>query len=210
MANRVPAHEDADLDTNNRHVGPPESRLAESALAQGTRDTYARAVQQFDDWRGGRTPTDPLLADYLRALFERGLAPATAEIAVAAIADRAKRHAVSSPVGKFTRLTLSGFRREGGERGSGQVAGISWEQADRMAEMAENTNRPGGLRDALLTRIMSDCLLRVGEAAALDVADISFVDDWLRVVVRRSKTDQEGDGRSFTPALPRRGSPACG
>ena len=41
---------------------------------------------------------------------------------------------------------------------------------------------------------MSDCLLRVAEAAALNVADISFVDDWLQVVVRRSKTDQEGDG----------------
>lgn len=69
-----------------------------------------------------------------------------------------------------------------------------WEQADRMAELAENTNTNAGLRDALLTRIMSDCLLRVAEAAALDVADIAFVDDWLAVFVRRSKTDQEGAG----------------
>lgn len=41
---------------------------------------------------------------------------------------------------------------------------------------------------------MADCLLRVAEAAALDVADIAFVDDWLAVFVRRSKTDQEGVG----------------
>ena len=194
MADPVRAREDADLDTSNRHAGTAQSRLAESALAQGTRDTYVRAVRQFDDWRGGRTPTDPLLADYMGVLFERGLAPATAETAVAAIADRARRDGVPSPVGKLARLTLSGFRREGAERGSGQVAGISWEQADRMAETAENTNRTGGLRDAFLTRLMSDCLLRVSEASALDVADISFVDDSLQVVVRRSKTDQEGDG----------------
>ena len=41
-------------------------------------------------------------------------------------------------------LTLPGFRRDGAERGTGQVVGIIWEQADRMLEMAENTNRKAG------------------------------------------------------------------
>ena len=127
-------------------------------------------------------------------LFDRGLAPVTAGIAVAALADRAERDGLPSPVGAQTLQALSGFRRDGAERGTGQVAGIMWDQADRMAEMAENTNRIAGLRDALLTAVMSDCLLRVSEAAALDVADIAFVDDWLRVFIRRSKTDQEGAG----------------
>ena len=62
-----------------------------------------------------------------------------------------------------------------------------------MAELAESRG-PGGLRDALLVRIMSDCLLRGAEAAALDVADVRDADGWLRVEVRRSKTDQEGRG----------------
>ena len=55
----------------------------------------------------------------------------------------------------------------------------------------------GGLRDALLVRIMSDCLLRGAEAVALDVSDIAFADGWLRLYVRRSKTDQEGRGVVF-------------
>ena len=134
------------------------------------------------------------MADYLGVLFDRGLAPVTAEIAVAALADRAERTGLPSPVGAQTLQALSGFRRDGAERGTGQVAGIMWDQADRMVEMAENTNRKADLRDALLIAIMSDCLLRVSEATALDIADITFVDDWLRVFIRRSKTDQEGAG----------------
>ena len=63
-----------------------------------------------------------------------------------------------------------------------------------MAKLAENLGTVGGLRDALLLRIMSDGMLRVGEAEALTVADIIFETDWLGVVVRRSKTDQEGRG----------------
>lgn len=191
MTDRVRANNADDRTNNGASTSPP---LAARALAPRTRDVYARAARQFDDWRGGRPPTDALVADYLGVLFDRGLAPVTAEIAVAALAERAERGGVPSPVGTQTMQALSGFRRDGAERGTGQVAGIMWNQADRMAELAENTNRKAGLRDALLIAVMSDCLLRVSEAAALDVADIAFVDDWLRVFIRRSKTDQEGAG----------------
>ena len=47
-----------------------------------------------------------------------------------------------------------------------------------------------GLRDALLVSLMSDCLLRVSEAVAVDIED--FYDETL--TIRRSKTDQEGEG----------------
>ena len=65
-----------------------------------------------------------------------------------------------------------------------------------MAEHAERRGT-GGLRDALLVRIMSDCLLRGAEAEALDVSDIAFVNGSLHVEVRRSKTDQEGRGETL-------------
>ncbi|MCY4011928.1 MAG: tyrosine-type recombinase/integrase [Gammaproteobacteria bacterium] len=191
MADRVQAN-DADDKTNNG--ASASTPLSDQALAPSTREVYDRAARQFDDWRDGRPPTDALVADYLSMLFKRGLSPVTAGIAVAALAKRAEREGVPSPIGTQTKLTLAGFRREGAERGTGQAVGIMWEQADRMAELAENTNTNAGLRDALLTRIMSDGLLRVAEAAALQVADIAFVDDWLSVFIRRSKTDQEGAG----------------
>ena len=175
--------------------------LAARDLAAGTRDTYRRSTRRLDEWLDG-SPTDAALADYLVVLFERGIAPATAGVAVAAVADRAKREGLPSPLGERTARALSAFRRDAADRGPGQVDGISWKQADRMADLAAASDIPAGLRDGLLIRLASDCLLRVAEASALDIADISFVDDWLQVIVRRSKTDQEGKGRALYAGPP--------
>ena len=177
----------------NRDADPP-TELAERDLSPGTRDRYGRVLRSLDAWLAGRPATDAALAGYLSALFARGLAVATPGIVVAAVKDRAKREGASSPVGVLTNRALCAFRRDAAGRGPGQVVGISREQADRMVEFAENRGSAAGLRDALLVRIMSDCLLRVGEASALDCSDIDFVGDWLEVVVRSSKTDQEGRG----------------
>ena len=177
---------DSDVD------GAP-TRLADRALAQGTRDAYDRAARAFDEWLGGVPEDDAAVAGYLGAQFDRGLASASAGTAVAALKDRARRAGDPCPAGERTRQALCGFRRAAAGRGAGQVDGIRWEEADRMAELAESRGA-GGLRDALLVRIMSDCLLRGAEASALDVADIRCADGWLRVEVRRSKTDQEGRG----------------
>lgn len=192
MAERVCA-DDAETKTDQVRDTENSSGLADRALATATQEVYRRSSQRFDEWLDG-PPTDAALADYLAVLFERGIAPATATVAVAGVADRAKREGLPSPFGGRTAGALSAFRRNAAHRGSGQVAGISWEQADRMSDLAESGGKPAGLRDALVIRLASDCMLRVSEVSALDVADISFVDDWLRVVVRRSKTDQEGNG----------------
>ncbi|MCY3812931.1 MAG: tyrosine-type recombinase/integrase [Gammaproteobacteria bacterium] len=188
-----PADSSYTIDSNAHDTA---TYLAEKALEQSTRDAYDRAARAFDDWRGSERETDTALANYLGVLFDRGLAAASAEAVVAALKDRARRTGVACPAGERTRQTLCGYRRAGAGRGLGQVEGISWEQADRMAELAEQRGT-GGLRDALLVRIMSDCLLRGAEAVALDVSDIAFADGWLRVYVRRSKTDQEGRGVVF-------------
>ena len=192
MAGRIRANATDSSTQQKQDTEMPD--LAARNLATGTRGTYRRSSRRFDEWLDG-PPTDAALADYLVVLFERGIAPATAGVAVAAVADRAKREGLPSPLGERTARALSAFRRDAADRGPGQVVGISWKQADRMADLARASGNPAGLRDALLIRLASDCLLRVAEASELDVADISLVDDWLQVVVRRSKTDQEGKGR---------------
>lgn len=176
-------------------------RLADRVLAQGTRDTYRCAVQRFERWLGNRTPDDAALSDYLNELFERGLAPATASVVVAALVDRARWGGTSSPYGKRTALTLTGFRRSG-KRGRGQVVGINWREADRAASLAERSGKVSGLRDALLIRIASDRLLRMSEVSALDSTDISFIDDWLLVIIRQSKTDRESAGATLYAGSP--------
>ena len=47
---------------------------------------------------------------------------------------------------------------------------------------------------------------RRSELVALDVADIEFTDDGLRVTIRRSKTDQEGQGATIAIS---RGGTSC-
>ena len=77
------------------------------------------------------------------------------------------------------------------------MVGIQWEDSDRMADLAEGCGSVRGLRDALLVRIMSDGLLRVSEAEALDVGDIALSKGKLLVTIRRSKTDKDGRGFVF-------------
>ncbi len=78
------------------------------------------------------------------------------------------------------------------DRGRGQVRGVEWGGADRVAEIAERDGSVAGLRDGALIRVGSDALLRVSEIAALDVADlIEQPDGTGTLTVRHSKTDQE-------------------
>jgi integrase len=51
-----------------------------------------------------------------------------------------------------------------------------------------------GLRDRALLLLGFGGAFRRSELVALDVSDISFEEDGLRVRIRRSKTDQEGQG----------------
>ncbi|MCY3810757.1 MAG: hypothetical protein OXH15_03065, partial [Gammaproteobacteria bacterium] len=187
----------ADKNTNTSDANggdDPPARLADEKHAAGTRQTYRRAVRGFDKWLAGRRETDAEVAAYLDHMFARGLSPNYAVVVVSAVEDRADREGAPSPVGDLTVRSLAAFRRNGAGRGTGQVDGIGWRDAKRMAKLAATRGDLAGLRDALYIRIASACLLRVSEASALDIGDLSFAGDGgLLVHVRRSKTDQEGE-----------------
>ena len=61
-------------------------------------------------------------------------------------------------------------------------------EVDRTCTLAEAEETTTGLRDSALIRLMSDCLLRISEVVAIDLADVDNV-----LTIRRSKTDQEID-----------------
>ena len=108
---------------------------------------------------------------------------------VAAAKWLAKNHGIEI-VGEITSKTLAGIRREGKERGKGQVDGVEREEMLRVVTLAEADKTIAGLRDAALIRLMSDCLLRISEAVAVNVGDLNK--STLRI--RLSKTDQESRG----------------
>jgi integrase len=66
------------------------------------------------------------------------------------------------------------------------------EQARAMADAAPANLK--GLRDRALLLLGFAGAFRRSELVALDVADLQETDDGFRVLIRRSKTDQEGHG----------------
>ena len=115
-------------------------------------------VSADDDFRGHREPDslhpalraeadDAGIAAYLTDLYEAGRSPATASMTVAALRFRGRHTGAVDPVGPLSERVLAGFRRQGADRGRGQVTGIRHEEARQVARQA---GRGGlaGLRDA--------------------------------------------------------------
>lgn len=173
--------------------------LVAASLSKNTHRAYQGALQRLQDYldKHDTCLTDGWLANYLVSLFDRGHSPASASMVVSAVRFQARITGSPSPVGPATDRILAGFRREGQQRGRGQVAGISWKMADAIAELIA-TSEPGSLsalRDAALVSVMSDAMLRVSEVATLRCSDIEEAEDGAGLVsIRRSKTDQEGEG----------------
>ena len=168
--------------------------LIASSVSKNTLRVYHRCLDALSVWLGNRTLDDAVLADYLSHLYEAGKSPSTISQVVAAVRWRAKYSAVSSDlVLTLTDSTLAGIRREGRERGRGQVDGLTWKEVERVCIFAETDGTLAGLRDSAMIRLMSDCLLRVSEIVAVNCGDL--IKSTLEL--RSSKTDQEGIGETL-------------
>ena len=144
---------------------PAAAALARASISENTRRAYQSALDRLqaflrEQGRDLAPLTDRQLAGYLGARHEAGAAPASASLAVAAVRFLAKTTGQPSPAGPLTGRVMAGIRRQGKDRGRGQVAGIQWSQADTAAALASNGDGDlAGLRDAALMALMSDGLL---------------------------------------------------
>jgi integrase len=87
--------------------------------------------------------------------------------------------------------TMRGIRRTIGSRSQGKLPATADIIGRMMAACPDTTI---GLRDAALLGIGFAAALRRSELVAIEVEDVTFVDDGLRLLIRRSKTDQSGIG----------------
>ena len=142
---------------------------------------YRRATRSLGTWLSGRVLSGALLAEYITELHAEGKWQ---------VKHQGADIDLSLPL---STRTFAGIRREGKDRGRGQVEGIVWSDVDRVVAFCDADKTIAGLRDACLIRLMSDCLLRVGEAVAVNVGD--FKKNTL--LIRESKTDQQGTGESL-------------
>lgn len=183
---------------------PDLQRLVSAATSSGTRRAYQCDLRLFLEW-GGTIPAAPgVVAEYVAALSVTSK-PATIARKLALISKAHKTAGHSSPMGdQLVKLAMRGVRRE---RGVAQTQAMPILKSD-LVQMINTL--PQGMRGArdralLLFGFATGC--RRSEIVAFDLQDIEYVQQGLIVTVRRSKTDQEGQGRRI--GIPFGRSAAC-
>lgn len=191
-ASQVPAHLE---DLARRTV-----EFAEASISEGTRRKYATCWSQFEDWcvRSGfeSLPARPeVVAMYLTHRVESGCSISTVELDGSAVNAAHEAMGLESPTrDRAVRRVMRGIRRMKGTRPK-QKSPVSVRQLRQMVGDLPETAR--GARDHLVLVLGFASALRRSELAGLTVEDVEEVEEGLRVVLRRSKTDQEGRGRTI-------------
>ena len=188
-----PALADHEIDTARAYV--------DASRAPTTRRAYEADWHRFALWCHERDapalPAEPaLVAVYLASLADRGLAPPSIARALAAIAYAHKRAGElppqRAPGGILINDALAGIRRSRTSRPDRKDPA----DADTVMQLLwsiQGTALPA-LRDRALIALGMALAARRSELVALDVADLAWQERGLRITIRRSKTDQEGEG----------------
>jgi site-specific recombinase XerD len=119
--------------------------------------------------------------------------PATLTRRISAISQAHQMAGIDTPTtSSKVRLVLAGIRRS---KGTAQVAKTPVLIEDLRRMVARLPATLLGARDRALLLVGFSGAFRRSELVALNVDDVAFTRDGLAVNIRRSKTDQEGEGR---------------
>jgi integrase len=166
----------------------------EAGIAEATRRAYKADLEHFRAWGGDIPTTDVELAAYL-AEHASTLKPATLTRRLAAISVAHEAQRLPNPVNSpLIRATMRGIRRE---HGIAQRRAAPLLRDDLFAVLAAMGEGIKDLRDRALLLLGFASALRRSELVALDCRDIERVRQGLVIHLRKSKTDQDGAGRSI-------------
>ena len=141
-------------------------------VSDNTLKAYEHATRKLEEWLDGLTLNDAVLAEYIRFLHTEGKSPATINLLLSAVKWMAEYHGIEDVAGPITKRTWSDIRGENRQGGRRRTDGLTWGEVERVCAVAESSGAAAGLRDAAMISLMSDCLLRISEAVAVDVEDI--------------------------------------
>ena len=160
-------------------------------VADNTLKAYEHATRKLEAWLEGRGLTDAVVAEYIRFLYAEGKSPATINLVVSAVKWMAEYRGADTVVGDITARSMSEIRGEGKERARRQVDGLTWDEVERVCAAAESSDTAAGTRDAAMISLMSDCLLRISEAVAVNVEDIKA--EGLQVHSKNADAEKQGE-----------------
>ena len=174
-------------------------KYAAASRADATRKAYASDWRDFDSFCAARDlqalPAAPeTLAIYLAALADAGRKVSTIRRRVVAIGSIHKLAGHLNPGdAPAARATLEGIERQIGTAPTKKAALTVDLVTKALRKIPEDLT---GLRDRALILVGFAAALRRSELVGLDRADIRPHPKGLLVIIRRSKTDQKGEGKS--------------
>ena len=174
-----------------------------ASYAESTKESYAGDVAHFKHW-GGKVPSTPTQVAKYVAAYAGKLAYATIQRRLAGIHREHLARGYRSPVrAELVRATMKGVGRVYSRR-QRKMQPVLKEQLMAMMKYMRGVV---GARDRALITIGFMGGFRKSELVALNVEDVQRVKSGLVVALRRSKTDQEGQGREV--AIPKTTGATC-
>lgn len=173
------------------------------AKAANTIRAYLSDWAQFEGWCWERgldpQPARPqAVATYLAALAMAGKADSTIGRHLAAIGWKHRQDGLVAPVQRDERMviadTLAGIRREQRARPSRKKVAITALDLAAMIAAADGEGTRS-IRDRAVLALGLAAALRRSELVGLELRDVEIVPEGLRLTIRHSKTDQEGEGQ---------------
>ncbi len=184
-------------------IPAPPSSLVENytaaAQSKATQRTYSADLRHFKQ-HGGTIPATPgMVAEYI-AKFAGSLAVATLQHRLIAIHRAHTDIGIVSPVmDKSVKRTMQGIRRTFGTS-QRRVTALVKDDLLEIMVLVDQQSPMKAARDKALLLIGFAGAFRRSELVALRIEDVSSYDTGLEILIRRSKTDQEGEGRTvFIP-----------
>lgn len=182
-------------------ISPAEAETIRAYLdesqAAATRDAYQSDLADFAAWCAARglsaLPAEPqTVTRYLVARAE-ALKVSTLTRRLSAISQAHQARNLDSPTASLlVRKTFAGIRRT---RGADQQGKAPLLPDDLRLMVSELDDSPTGRRDRALLLLGFAGAFRRSELVSLDLADLQFRREGIIVTLRRSKTDQDGQGQ---------------
>lgn len=164
------------------------------ALSENTRTAYRTDLQRFISWGGSVPSTDKVIATYLATHAETHAVATLVRWVVSISVAHSSRGLPSPTRSSLVHNTLNGIKRT---HGGAQRRLKPLLVEDLIQVLSVMGNTPKDIRDRALLLLGFAGGFRRSELVALNSEDVDSVRQGLVVTIRRSKTDQSGEGRKI-------------
>lgn len=174
--------------------------LTEAAVSDNTQRTYLNALKQFLK-KGGMFPTTSRgLSKFIAILTEENRKASTIESYVRAISQTQEKFGFPNPYDDKVATQISGLKKlNRNTKRKGDIF-TPEEIFSCLVHLKRGTSQKDA-RNSFLFTLMLWTGCRTEEITNLDLDDVSFFNGYMRVYIKHSKTDGEGEGETIT--LPR-------